>query len=111
MQRVAHPFQPHVDGVRQESEAELNVRIAQCVALGCISLEQQHRTGNGWQECFRLVTGEHRQRSGVDRGQHVWIELVQAERLVGESFQSFAKRKTDAELVAIGSGAPEPVPA
>jgi hypothetical protein len=28
-----------------------------------------------------------------------------AERQNGESFQSFAKRKTDEELIAIGSGA------
>jgi len=34
-----------------------------------------------------------------------------SERQTGETFQSFAKRKTDDELVAIGTGAPEPVPA
>jgi ferredoxin-nitrite reductase len=34
-----------------------------------------------------------------------------SERQSGETFQSFAKRKTDDELVAIGTGAPEPVPA
>ncbi len=34
-----------------------------------------------------------------------------AQRAPGESFQSFAKRKTDEELVAIGTGARVPVPA
>ncbi|MBV9328755.1 MAG: nitrite/sulfite reductase [Chloroflexi bacterium] len=34
-----------------------------------------------------------------------------AERHSGETFQSFARRKTDDELIAIGTGAPEPVPA
>jgi len=34
-----------------------------------------------------------------------------AQREQGETFQSFAKRKTDEELVAIGTGAAEPVPA
>jgi ferredoxin-nitrite reductase len=32
-----------------------------------------------------------------------------AQRAEGESFQSFAKRKTDEELVAIGTGAPAAV--
>ncbi|HEX8968981.1 MAG TPA: nitrite/sulfite reductase [Chloroflexota bacterium] len=34
-----------------------------------------------------------------------------AERLEGETFQAFARRKSDEELVAIGTGAPEAVPA
>jgi ferredoxin-nitrite reductase len=34
-----------------------------------------------------------------------------SERQSGETFQSYAKRKSDAELIAIGTGAGEPVPA
>jgi hypothetical protein len=33
-----------------------------------------------------------------------------AERQAGESFQSFAKRKSDDELIAIGTGSAESVP-
>ena len=102
---VAYAVQPHVHRMRQESEAELNVRIAQRVALVRIGLEQQDRAGNGWQERFRLVAVEHRQRSSVDRGQHVWIELMQAERLVGEIAAVLAHYLTRrAELVPARNG-------